>query len=145
MSDDFGMSSEDEDELLAVAEEATTGKRSLDLNDGITGNAQKRAKSSNGAAKPVSASVRLANDVLKGRFGLDGFRLEQEAAITRILDGGSAVVVFPTGGGKSLCYQVTYNIHTLNEQSEAKFRRYQLFAFVTRTKRQGAGYRRAKV
>lgn len=115
MSDDFGMSSEDEDELLAAAEEPATGKCSLNLDDGIAGNAQKRAKSSNGAAKPVSASARLANDVLKGCFGLDGFRLEQEAAITRILDGGSAVVVFPTGGGKSLCYQVTSKTHNLNK------------------------------
>lgn len=39
-------------------------------------------------------------------FGLKAFRLKQEPAIARILGGGSAVVVFPTGGGKSLCYQI---------------------------------------
>ena len=39
-------------------------------------------------------------------FVLKAFRLKQEPAIARILGGGSAVVVFPTGGGKSLCYQI---------------------------------------
>jgi superfamily II DNA helicase RecQ len=48
----------------------------------------------------------LAVKILNEKFGLDQFRLEQEAVISRILKGGSAVVVFPTGGGKSLCYQV---------------------------------------
>jgi superfamily II DNA helicase RecQ len=32
--------------------------------------------------------------------------LKQEQVISRILNGGSAAVVFPTGGGKSLCYQI---------------------------------------
>lgn len=105
MSDDFGFSSEDEDELVAAAEDAANGKRNFNAAE-TAGHAQKRTKLSNGTPHAVSPSTRLANDVLRGRFGLDGFRLEQEAAITRILDGGSAVVVFPTGGGKSLCYQV---------------------------------------
>ncbi|ORY01114.1 P-loop containing nucleoside triphosphate hydrolase protein [Clohesyomyces aquaticus] len=56
--------------------------------------------------KPSSRSVALARKVLKENFQLEAFRLQQEAAISRLLDGQSAVVVFPTGGGKSLCYQV---------------------------------------
>jgi superfamily II RNA helicase len=48
----------------------------------------------------------IARKVLKQTFGLEAFRLKQEQAIARLLDGGSAAVVFPTGGGKSLCYQV---------------------------------------
>ncbi|KAH7382385.1 P-loop containing nucleoside triphosphate hydrolase protein [Phaeosphaeria sp. MPI-PUGE-AT-0046c] len=106
MSDEFGISSEDENELLAAADGAVQGKHKLSLDGGIAGNAQKRARTVKETANAISASTKLANDVLKNRFGLDGFRLEQESAITRILDGGSAVVVFPTGGGKSLCYQV---------------------------------------
>lgn len=48
----------------------------------------------------------LARRLLKEKFGYDSFRHEQEAAIRRILSGKSALVVFPTGAGKSLCYQV---------------------------------------
>ena len=48
----------------------------------------------------------LARDVIQMYFGLQAFRLEQESVIARLLAGGSAVVVFPTGGVKSLCYQV---------------------------------------
>ena len=44
--------------------------------------------------------------VLKKYFGYDAFREGQEEVITRLLDGQSAAAVFPTGGGKSLCYQL---------------------------------------
>lgn len=43
---------------------------------------------------------------LKERFGFDDFREGQEAAISRLLAGKSVLAVFPTGGGKSLCYQL---------------------------------------
>ena len=39
-------------------------------------------------------------------MGFPKFRLNQEAAIARLLEGGSAAVVFPAGGGKSLVYQI---------------------------------------
>jgi superfamily II DNA helicase RecQ len=105
MSDDFGLSSDDEAELLAVSEDVTNGKRGP-ANHAMTDVPNKRTKLNGGLTAANSPSAKLANEILKGRFGLNGFRLEQEAAIARILDGGSAVVVFPTGGGKSLCYQV---------------------------------------
>jgi hypothetical protein len=105
MSDDFGLSSDDEADLLAVSEDVTNGKRSHG-NHTMTDVSNKRAKLNGGEIPTISPSTKLANEILKSRFGLNGFRLEQEAAIARILDGGSAVVVFPTGGGKSLCYQV---------------------------------------
>ncbi len=45
-------------------------------------------------------------DVLRETFGFDEFRPGQEEVIGHLLDGRSAAAVFPTGGGKSLCYQL---------------------------------------
>ncbi len=40
-------------------------------------------------------------------FGFDGFRPGQEQTITQLLNGQSSLSIFPTGSGKSLCYQLT--------------------------------------
>ena len=47
-----------------------------------------------------------ARKILKSTFGFDAFRGGQEKVISALLDGRSALAVFPTGGGKSLCFQV---------------------------------------
>lgn len=39
-------------------------------------------------------------------FGYKEFRLEQEKVINRVLEGKDSLVIMPTGGGKSLCYQI---------------------------------------
>jgi len=44
--------------------------------------------------------------VLREVFGLTAFRGEQEAIVEHVMGGGDAVVLLPTGAGKSLCYQI---------------------------------------
>jgi ATP-dependent DNA helicase RecQ len=44
--------------------------------------------------------------VLRQVFGFPGFRGQQDAAVRHMVDGGDALVLMPTGGGKSICYQV---------------------------------------
>ncbi|MEO7050418.1 MAG: DNA helicase RecQ [Rhodanobacter sp.] len=47
-----------------------------------------------------------ALDLLQSVFGYPGFRGQQEAVIGHVSEGGDALVLMPTGGGKSLCYQI---------------------------------------
>ena len=47
-----------------------------------------------------------ALSVLNSVFGLPGFRGAQEEIVRHVTDGGNCLVLMPTGGGKSLCYQV---------------------------------------
>jgi len=45
-------------------------------------------------------------DVLRTTFGYPAFRGGQEAIVRHVADGGDALVLMPTGAGKSLCYQI---------------------------------------
>ncbi len=61
-------------------------------------------------AAPAAAPVRFtrggALDVLRRVFGYEAFRGPQGDIIEHVIAGGDALVLMPTGGGKSLCYQI---------------------------------------
>ncbi|MEA5444679.1 DNA helicase RecQ [Gammaproteobacteria bacterium AB-CW1] len=46
------------------------------------------------------------HEVLRSVFGYQAFRGHQQSVIEQVLSGGNALVLMPTGGGKSLCYQI---------------------------------------
>ena len=54
----------------------------------------------------MTPSLEQARSVLRSAFGYYGFRPGQESAIESVLARSDTLVVLPTGGGKSLCYQV---------------------------------------
>ena len=54
----------------------------------------------------ATPTMEAAHRLLADRFGLSEFRPGQAEVIEALLAGRSALAVFPTGGGKSLCYQL---------------------------------------
>ena len=58
-------------------------------------------------AKPVLASISEdLTEALQQHFGFDQFKGPQEQIIQSLLAGNDTFVIMPTGGGKSLCYQL---------------------------------------
>jgi len=54
----------------------------------------------------MSPSLKDPREVLESVFGFAAFRGQQEDVVRHVTGGGDAVVLFPTGAGKSICYQV---------------------------------------
>jgi ATP-dependent DNA helicase RecQ len=76
-----------------------------------TGQARRPGAGAAGAVMPQAAPRRdfTGTDprtVLHEVYGYDAFRGEQGAIVEHVISGGDAVVLMPTGGGKSVCYQV---------------------------------------
>ncbi|MEY4913077.1 MAG: hypothetical protein RL025_904, partial [Bacteroidota bacterium] len=54
----------------------------------------------------MANSIETAKELLHRYWGFDAFKPGQEAVVTSILEGRDTLALLPTGGGKSLCYQV---------------------------------------
>lgn len=62
--------------------------------------------STNGSAKKVAPTSASLHEALQEHFGFNAFKGNQEAIIQSLLSGKDTFVIKPTGGGKSLCYQL---------------------------------------
>ena len=58
-----------------------------------------------------SPALSPAHAVLQDVFGYEQFHGPQQAIVEHVIAGGDTLVLMPTGGGKSLCYQVPAIVH----------------------------------
>ncbi|KAI1263174.1 ATP-dependent DNA helicase recQ [Xylariaceae sp. FL1019] len=89
----------DADELVVSG-----GKHAL--SSPANGSSNKRVKLDDDADGKRKTIETIAKALLKKRFSYDDFRHEQAGAIHSTLMGDNVLVIFPTGAGKSLCYQI---------------------------------------
>ena len=73
---------------------------------GVTATSPHLPASAAGSAGADPAAAADPRAVLRQVFGYSDFRGPQERIVEHVLSGGSGLVLMPTGGGKSLCYQV---------------------------------------
>lgn len=124
MSDDeFGLSSSDEADLLNLESAVSTNGKRKNENDEPFSSTKKLRTDLDDIPFSSPAAIATANKVLKQQFGMNSFRLKQEAAINRLLDGGSSVVVFPTGQSSSQALLVdTDTVKVVASRCAIKFR-----------------------
>lgn len=114
MDDDFDSGDDLFDGVTAeeLINEPQSSKRNMQDEDLSRSTSSKKPRLSAPSTEPPIVSgdpgkLQLARNILMQKFGYPAFRHEQEGAISKVLDGQSSLVIFPTGAGKSLCYQVS--------------------------------------
>ncbi len=65
-----------------------------------------QTSSASAETAPMETPRSRASELLHRVFGFSHFRVQQEDIIDHLVEGGDALVLMPTGGGKSLCYQI---------------------------------------
>jgi ATP-dependent DNA helicase RecQ len=111
--DDFGWEAEPEGEEAAFEAPSDSAQAPLDSQGPPPGEPwrdrprRRRRRRRGGGGGPVpDERLRQMLDLLRREFGLRHFRPGQEEVIRAVLDGRDALAVMPTGGGKSLTYQL---------------------------------------
>src|ERR1700761_6767683 len=77
--------------------------------DSVENPIEKKIAAKKAATKTTKQKVNIAPDIysaLHEHFGFEQFKARQEEAIHSLLSGRDTFVIMPTGGGKSLCYQL---------------------------------------
>lgn len=82
---------------------ATTTKKTAKA---VKGTKSATVSPTNGSAKNVAPTSAFLHEALQEHFGFNAFKGNQEAIIQSLLSGKDTFVIKPTGGGKSLCYQL---------------------------------------
>jgi ATP-dependent helicase YprA (DUF1998 family) len=103
------LSDDSDDELTSSALSSFEGSPLKRKRTGESSLTEKRARQQpHGPSQDTQREIVLER-ILKQTFQHDGFRDQQKAAILSALDGNNTLVIFPTGAGKSLCFQVRSN------------------------------------
>ena len=88
----------------AVQSKSIAGSAESGLLDGLE--PPENASLTSAGASDTRGALSRDREVLRNIFGFESYRGEQGDVIRHVVEGGDALVLMPTGGGKSLCYQI---------------------------------------